>query len=158
MSDPRATIAGMHVVEATDWKDAAIWLLEPRSPYRPWQRGPEAADEGEAVLAVLPTDPVSMLTIVGRIGADSEPTFDTGFRPLKLVEVATFLMTADISSRQDPLRSWLLDDRIGEQIEEALDDVRFWDDPDMRFGRTSLAAANTLLHSGGRLRGLRQRR
>jgi hypothetical protein len=46
----------MHIVEANDWKDAAITLLEPRSPYQPWRTGPEPLRLDERVLAVLHTD------------------------------------------------------------------------------------------------------
>lgn len=27
----------LHILEAADWMDGVITLLEPRSPYRPWR-------------------------------------------------------------------------------------------------------------------------
>jgi hypothetical protein len=63
------------IVEANDWKEAAITLLEPRSLYRPWRSGPEPLQAEERVLAVLHTDPVSVLNEIGYADADGNATF-----------------------------------------------------------------------------------
>jgi hypothetical protein len=65
----------MRIVEANDWKEAAITLLEPRSPYRSWLSGPEPLRAGERVLAALRTDPVSVLTVIGSADANGTATF-----------------------------------------------------------------------------------
>ena len=54
----------LHVAQSTDWKDAVITLVEPRSPYSPWRYGTVEAHEGDAVAFVLNTDPPSVLADV----------------------------------------------------------------------------------------------
>lgn len=59
------------IVHGRPWKDAVIKLLEPRSPYRPWRTDGSLAD-GQMVVVVLDTDPQSVLTALGVIGADGD--------------------------------------------------------------------------------------
>jgi hypothetical protein len=63
----------MHVVEGHPRKEAVITVLEPRSPYRPWRADDfEPIKDGDRVVAVLDTDPVSVLATVGFVGADGD--------------------------------------------------------------------------------------
>jgi hypothetical protein len=138
----------MYIVEANDWKEAAITLLEPRSLYRPWRSGPEPLQAEERVLAVLHTDPVSVLTEIGYADADGNATFGR-YTPLDLLDVTTLALIAKIPRRQDPRLNWTLNDSTSEDIEIAFEELQFWRDPFLRFGHTSLAAARTLLQSRG---------
>jgi hypothetical protein len=136
----------MHIVEANNWKEAAITLLEPRSPYRPWRGGPEPLQAEEQVLAILHTDPVSVLTTIGYADADGDANFgrDTS---LDLLDATTLALIAEIPSWRDPRRNWRLDDSTSADIEVVFEDLGYWEDPFRRFGHTSLAAARILLQS-----------
>ena len=152
----RATgVSRVNVVRGTPWKDALISVLEPQSPYRPWQ--PAAGFEaGEAVIAVLDTDPVSVLAGVGIIGADG----DTGralaaidpFYRSGLMELGTLNMLADFK---------VMPDSEGVYYRNSPDDVVAVIGAYMRStaeslcGRTSLAEGRILLKSGGRCAGCR---
>ena len=136
----------MHIVEANDWKEAAITLLEPRSPYRPWSSGPEPLRVEEQVLAVLHTDPVSVLTVIGAADSNGNATFGR-YTSLNLLDATTLALIAEIPRPRDPRLRWTLDDSTGEDIEIALEELQFWRDPFLRFGHTSLAAARILLQS-----------
>lgn len=59
----------IHVLRAMPWMDAIIKLLQPRSPYRPWH-GAAGAEPGDAVLAILDTDPPSVIAEVREVDAD----------------------------------------------------------------------------------------
>lgn len=138
----------MRIVEANDWKDAAITLLEPRSPYRPWRSGPEPLRAGERVLGILPTDPVSVLAAVGDADARGNVRFDA-CRSFGLVDATTLALVADIPSFRDPRRNCVLDESTADDIEAALEEHRYFRDSFMRHGHTSLAAARIILHSRG---------
>jgi hypothetical protein len=137
----------MHIVEANDWKDAAITLLEPRSPYRPWLSGPEPLRAGERVLAVLRTDPVSVLTVIGDSDANGNATFGR-YTSLDLLDATTLALIAEIPRTRDPRLNWTLDDSTGEDIEIAIEEL-WLRDPLLQFGHTSLVAARILLQSRG---------
>ena len=63
----------MYVVEGRPWKQAIITVLEPRSPYRPWRADEfDRIQDGDRVVAVIDTDPVSVLATVGFVGADGD--------------------------------------------------------------------------------------
>ena len=62
----------VRIAQSTDWKDAVITLLEPRSPYQPWHYGTTEAQEDDAVVFVLNTDPPSVLADVARVGLDDD--------------------------------------------------------------------------------------
>lgn len=55
MAEPSVT-QRLHIVEGTEWKDAEIKLLEPRSPYRPWRHGSGEFHEGDPVAVVRRRD------------------------------------------------------------------------------------------------------
>jgi hypothetical protein len=124
----------MHIVEANDWKDAAITLLEPRSPYRPWRTGPDPLRAEERVLAVLRTDPVSVLTVIGYADANGNATFGR-YTSLDLLDATTLALIADIPRTKDPRLNWTLGDSTGEDIEIALEEL-WLRDPFLRFGHT----------------------
>ena len=52
-------IERLFIVESTSWKEAVITLIEPESAYTPWRCGAEQAEEGDAVVFVLDTEPTS---------------------------------------------------------------------------------------------------
>jgi hypothetical protein len=151
VSQPTGT-ERLHILEGTQWKDAVIKLLEPRCPYRPWRHGFGEAHQGDPVAVVLNTDPVSVLTTLGRIGVDRDPahaTIDMRLPPVGLIDLATLVMVVGMPQHQDPRHEWLLEGDAAVQLELALTECRFRDDPLLRFGHTSLAAARILLHSRG---------
>ena len=63
----------LHIVEGTVWKDAVISLLDSRCRYQPWRFGFGEAHMGDPVAIVLNTDPPSVLTELGTLGADAGP-------------------------------------------------------------------------------------
>jgi hypothetical protein len=65
------SVANVHVIEGRQWKDALILVLEPWSPYRPWRAG-DGIEPSDAVIAVLDTDPPSVLAGVGIVGPDGD--------------------------------------------------------------------------------------
>ena len=88
----------LHFIEGSDWKDAVIALLDSRSPYRPWRYGFGEARSGDTVAVVLNTDPPSVLTALGRIGADGRPDaalINWPMSPPGLIDLATLAMTGD---------------------------------------------------------------
>jgi hypothetical protein len=100
-SPPKST---MHVVEGRPWKEAVITVLEPRSPYRPWRADEfDRIKDGDRVVAVLDTDPVSVLATVGFVGADGDvhttlagiEQFELGGSPA-LLELDTLNMVSTV--------------------------------------------------------------
>ena len=65
------SVARVHVIEGRPWKDALISVVEPRSPYRPWHAA-DGIEPGDAIIAVLDTDPLSVLAGVGIVGPDGD--------------------------------------------------------------------------------------
>lgn len=63
--------ARVHVIEGRPWKDALISIVEPRSPHRPWYAG-DGVEPGDVLIAVLDTDPRSVLTQVATVGSDGD--------------------------------------------------------------------------------------
>lgn len=118
------------------WKDAIISILEPRSPYAPWsaQRALRPADD---IVAVLDTDPPSVLTGVGSLGNDADIRAAIAnsdpFLPRTLVERGTLNMFA----------------RSHEQVVSVLAAER-WTRADALFGHSTLISGRILLGSGGR--------
>ena len=146
----------MHVVEGGPWKEAVITVLEQRSPYRPWRTDDfEPIEEGDRVVAVLDTDPVSVLATVGFVGADGDvhttlagiERFELGGAPA-LLELDTLNM---LSSFHLPASAGILR-RDEFAVMRRLTD--YWSDSmDGCFGSSTLAQARTLLASGGRCTG-----
>ena len=142
----------VHVVRAAPWKDAIIKLLEPSSPYRPW--GEELqAKPGDAILAILDTDPLAVIAEILPFTADGGPDCVlAGFadternRRPALLELATFTALTGVS----PIEC------DGETIENSAPLVevlgeRIQGDWDLSYlhGHSTLAAARILLNSGG---------
>jgi hypothetical protein len=149
----------MHVVEGHPWKEAAITVLEPRSPYRPWRADEfDRIKDGDRVVALLDTDPVSVLATVGFVGADGDvhttlagiERFELGGSPA-LLELDTLNM---VSSVRLPASAGMLH-RDEFAVMRRLTDC--WSDGmDGCFGSSTLAQARTLLASGGRCTGCEQ--
>jgi len=145
----------LHIVEGNDWKDAVIALLEPESPYRPWRYGFGEAHAGDPVAVVLNTDPSSVLTSLAYVGDHGDPGCAAVGSPSwggSLVELNTLAMMLGLN-RNSVTEVWRLEGDDAVKMELALDECRFRDRPDSRYGHSSLAAARTLLHSGGRCDG-----
>ena len=146
----------LHIVEGSDWKDAVIALLEPDSPYQPWRYAFGEAHVGDPVAVILDTDPVSLLTVVGRIGGDGNPAraiIELPYRYVSVIDLATFVMAVGLEYDNDPRNVWRLDGDAAVRMELALQECRYRISQGDRSGHTSVAAARVLLHSGGRCGG-----
>lgn len=137
----------LHILEAADWKDGVITLLEPQSPYRPWRYAFGETRPGDYALVVLGTDPVSVLTRLARIdhednlgGAVVEASY------ADLVDLTTLAMVLNLS---DAFVNWRLDDDDAERVILALHESPIYGDPINRWGHSSVAAARNLLRFGG---------
>ncbi|KAA0087068.1 hypothetical protein CIW52_04215 [Mycolicibacterium sp. P9-64] len=140
----------LHIAQATDWKDAVIALLEPRSPYRPWRYGTHEAQEGDTVAFVLNTDPTSVLASVAHVETNGNPraaVFERELLQPNLVELVTLAKVLDLELWAGSRWDFDGDDAI--KVELALDDCRYWSAPESRFGHNSMAAARTLLRFDG---------
>lgn len=149
----------IHVLRAMPWMDAIIKLLQPRSPYRPWH-GAAGAEPGDAVLAILDTDPPSVIAEVREVDADGradraiagcvdpERAWDD---PPALLELATLTaMTGMSYSHGNADVTIHHTDRLIEVMSER---IRTNGDLSYLHGHTSLAAARILLESRGRCAG-----
>lgn len=141
---------GVGIVYGIPWKDAVIKLLEPRSPYRPWQT-PGSIAPGQTVVVVLNTDPQSVLTAVGVMGSEGDvdralARIDT-LRRSSLFELATLNMVTDLRLGQGGHLS-----ASAEEVTQVLDRY-IQTSAAMSFGHTTLAAGRILLASGGRCTG-----
>ena len=143
----------LHIVEGSHWKDAVIALLEPESPYRPWRHGFGEAHAGDPVAVVVYTDPASVLTRLAYVGDDGDPGCAVVDSPSwgGLVDLNTLAMMLGL--QHSVTEVWRLEGDDAIKMEFALNECLCRDSPDDRFGHTSLAAARTLLHSGGRCDG-----
>ena len=150
----------VHVVRAAPWKDAIIKLLEPNSPYRPW--GDElGAKPGDAVLAILDTDPLAVIAELLPVDSDGGPDcvlagfVDTEHkRRPALLELGTLTALTGLSFRRDRDGATVYDSTrlvevLGERIEAD------WDLSYLH-GHSTLAAARILLNSGGWCTGCRR--
>jgi hypothetical protein len=140
----------LHIIEGAHWKEAVISLLDSRSPYRPWRYGFGEAQLGDPVAVVLNTDPPSVMTELGRIGADGRPDRALINWPVTtpgLVDLATLAVIGDFA--QDPRTQWQLRGDAAIQMELALTECAYRHDESMRFGHSCVAAARILLHSEG---------
>lgn len=149
-------IKRLHIVEGSDWKDAVITLLEDRSPYRPWRYGFGEAHVGDPVAVVLNTDPPSVMTRLGRIGADGR--FDRaeitwGLPSPALLDLGTLAAIVGFPHDEDPRNEWQLRGDSAARMELALTEADGERNRSMRLGHSSMAAAAVLMHSGGRCSG-----
>lgn len=154
-------IERLFLVEATNWKEAVIAVLEPESSYRPWRSDADDAEEGDAVAFVLNADPTSVLTEFGRVGVDGDPTRArlelSSIAPPGLVDLETLAMVTGFRWDGDPRHDWVLHGEMAIRMSLALEDCRYRGDQYTRFGHNSMAAARVLLHSQGRCDGCDQR-
>ena len=136
----------LHILEAADWRDGIITLLEPRSPYRPWRYAFGESRPGDYTLQVLGTDPVSVLTVLGRIdheGPDGGAVL--GRRTPDLVDLTTLAMMLEVPTAFD---DWRIDDDEAEHVILALHESPVFGDESYRWGHSSVAAARILLAHG----------
>lgn len=143
----------IHVVESMDWKDAVISMLEPESPYRPWRHGGEPAEVGESVVMILNTEPRSIATRLGRVGADGDlghVLFDNSVLRANLLHLATFTL---MDGTFDYRGGTVVTGARAESLTRGLNDSQYGFDRIGRFGHSSMAAANILLDSRGRCTG-----
>ena len=146
----------VHIVEGIDWKASIIALLESRSPYRPWRYGFGEARKGDPVAVVLHTDPRTVMTSLGSIGADGRrdrAVVDWSLPAPGLVDLDSLVMLLGLDGDCDPRDAWLLRGDAARRLEQALTEAHLRRDASMRFGHLSVAAARVLLRSGGRCTG-----
>jgi hypothetical protein len=144
----------LHIVESTDWLLGVIALLESRARCRPWRYGFGEARRGDPVAIVLNTEPASILTTLGSIGADEgsgRAVVDWTFVEPKLLDLATLVHTVGFG--WDPRRAWRLEGDDAVRMELTLTESHHHADPSLRFGHTSVVRARILLHSRGRCSG-----
>lgn len=137
----------LHILEAAEWKDGVITLLEPHSPYRPWRYAFGESRPGDYALVVLGTDPVSVVTRLARI--DHEGGLGGALLSpygADLVDLATLAMVLDLS---DAFVSWRLDDDAAERVILAIHESPIYGGPENRWGHSSVAAARNLLKFEG---------
>lgn len=111
---------------------------------------------GDPVAIVLNTDPPSVLTELGTLGADGRPDRALIKWPLRgpgLIDLTTLAVVGDYA--QDPRRVWQLRGDAAIQMELVLNECSYRHDRSMRFGHSSVAEARILLHSRGRCTGCR---
>ena len=110
---------------------------------------------------MLNTDPTSVLTELGRVGVDGDPTLaGVELSPVAapgLVDLETLAMMTGFRWDADPRLDWVLHGEMAIRMTLALDDWRYRGDQYTRFGHNSMAAARVLLHSHGRCDGCDQR-
>ncbi len=138
----------IHILESAAWKDGVITLLEPSSPYRPWRYTFADTLPGDYVMFVLGTDPVSVLTTLGRIESDGNFGWvsDIELRRSDLVDLGTLAMLLDTP---ELVTGWRLESDAAEQVILTLHDHALYGRPYQRWGQSSMAAARKLLHFRG---------
>ena len=124
ISVKQTPIERLFIVEATNWKEAVIALLEPESPYTPWRCGMGEAEEGDAVAFVLNTDPASVLTELGRVGIDGDPARaqiePSSMHSPGLVDLETLVMMTGFRWDADPRHEWVLHGEMAIRLTLAL--------------------------------------
>lgn len=136
----------LHILEAADWKDGVITLLAPHSPYRPWRYAFGEARPGDYAILVLGTDPVSVLTVLARIGDEGGATLNLRRYRADLVDLTTLAMILELP---DAFSSWRLDDDEAERVILALHESGIYGKPFYRWGHSSVVAARNLLQFSG---------
>lgn len=146
-------VSRAHIVTGRPWKDAVLSLLGARA-LRPWHITSRGAP-GDAVLAVIDTDPVSMFAWPSVIGPDGD--LHDALVSAGLIGGFSGLVELSEVNRETGLT-------IGPGSESTLgardfdilrDFVDNWhvSDADALFGHSSLTAARVLLNSDGLCRG-----
>ncbi|MGV0741042.1 hypothetical protein [Mycolicibacterium sp. XJ870] len=141
----------LHILEAADWKDGVITLLEPRSPYQPWRYAFGESRPGDYALVVLGTDPASVLTVLARIDLEG----NLGGAVLDaygadLVDLTTLAMVLDL---RDAFVSWCLDDDDAERVILAIHESPVYGGPINLWGHSSVVGARNLLRFNGDCQG-----
>ena len=150
----------VHVVRGAPWKDVVIKLLEPDSPYQPWSSVPDV-EPGDAVIAILDTDPASVIAVIREVGSDGRADHaiagcmdrdsDEWNGPPVLLELGTLRALAGISFSREAAAVTISDaDRLVEMMRDCA--TAYYDQLYLN-GHTTLAAARRLLRSGGRCTG-----
>lgn len=149
----------VHVMRGAPWKDAIIKLLQPRSPYQPW-RGASRVQPGDAVVAILDTDPASVIAEIRFVGSDGRPDRaisgcvdrESGWKsPPGLMELGTLTALTGLGFLRDGA-----DVTVGNAarlIEVMSEGIGAYNNEVYLNGHTTLAAARRLLRSGGRCTG-----
>lgn len=146
---PQAIHHRLHILEAADWRDGVITLLNPDSPYRPWRYAFGEARPGDYAMLVLGTDPVSVVTVLARIGDEGGldgSLLDTCRYRADVVDLTTMATLLDLP---DAFTTWRLDDDEAERAILALHESRVPGAPLNRWGDSSLIAARNLLRFNG---------
>jgi len=146
----------LHVLESTDWKDAVIALLEPRSPYRPWRDGTNEGRDGDTVAFVLNTDPPAILADVARVDDSRELRTAAFSRPLHNANVVDLYTLMTVLGFGLGMRASHFDGDDAVKVEMSLDECRYGGAPQSRFGHNDLARARTILRFSGRCDGCNQ--
>lgn len=149
----KANFTAVHIVDGQPWKDALISILEPRSPYRPWHTA-SGIQLGDAAIAVLDTDPESVLAGIAIVGPDGDvrnamAAIDR-FHLNGLLELGTLNMLADFVVHP---QSQTVYHRDSLDAVVALIGDYHPSTADALFGHTSLGAGRVLLESGGKRAG-----
>lgn len=139
----------LHILEAADWKDGVITLLNPDSPYRPWRYTFGEARPGDSAMLILGTDPVSAVTVLARVG--DEGGLGGSMMNLRqyradLVDLATLAMVLNLP---DAFTSWRLDEDAAERAILTLHESRVYGKPSYQWGHSSVIAARNLLRFRG---------
>lgn len=149
----------VHVVRGTPWKDAIITLLQPRSPYRPW-RAAFGVEPGDGVIAILDTDPASVIAEIRMVGSDGRADRaiagcmdrDSGRnRPPALIELATLAALTGLSFVCDGAGVTVA--HAGPLIDVMSEGIMGYGADLYLNGHNTLAAARKMLGSGGRCSG-----
>jgi hypothetical protein len=150
MKEQITDVKAVRIIKGKPWKDAVISVLEPRSPYRPWS-GADRVEPGDAVVAVLDTEPVSVLAGIGIIGDDGDVHNAIAgidrFYLNGLLELGTLNMLAGFVIR--PGQSTVFQRRSPKDVVATIGDYTP-STVEALFGHTSLAAGRVLLQSEGR--------
>lgn len=151
--DQDTAIETVRIIEGRPWKEAIISVLEPHSPYWPWTNaGP--VEDGDALVFVLDTDPVSVLSAVAIAGTGGLVPRINAFSSLGLMELGTLNMLADFVVR--PRHETVYHHTSPQQIVDTIGGYKR-STVEALFGHTSLAAARVLLESKGKCTGCKNR-
>ncbi|MGW0157843.1 hypothetical protein ACWDUN_00835 [Mycobacterium sp. NPDC003323] len=135
----------VHVVVGSPWRDAVFALLG--APLRPWSVDGEV-HRGDGVLVVIDSDPQLVLTDVVVVGADGDVHVSITEETRGRFHVPT-ASVADIEADVGwALGGVIVGTRVGELM-AVMDEHGWKDGAAAGFGQTTLAAARTLLTSGG---------
>lgn len=134
--------------------EAIITVLNPGSPYEPWNYGPPDAQSGDTVAFVLNTDPPSILTNRAEVGADGDlrsAVFNQAPSHATLMDLTTVATVVGLETVITD--RWWFDGEDADKLESVLEECRYISAPSSRVGHTSVAAARILLRFYGQCDG-----